>query len=228
VAALLFVLIVVTTPREALWAYGLYLVLLACAARLARVPLLFVARRLWLEIPFLLFAVFLPFIGQGERIDFGGVSLSVEGLWASWTIVAKATLGFSASILLGATTPVAEILHGLEHLRMPRVITAIAGFMIRYADVITGEMTRMRIARESRAYDPQWFWHARALASSAATLFIRSYERGERVYLAMVSRGYSGSLPLSHDPAVPAAHWAAALAFPLLAGTVAAVARTVT
>jgi cobalt/nickel transport system permease protein len=224
VAVLLFGFAVVATPREAFWAYGLHVLLLGYAARLAQIAPLFVARKLAFETPFLLFAVFLPFIGQGNRVDVGGLSLSTDGLWAAWNIVVKASLGLSASVLLGATTPIAEILHGLEHLRMPRLVTAITAFMVRYADVITGEMTRMKIARESRGYNPHWLWQARALASSAATLFIRSYERGERVYLAMVSRGYAGTIPLRHDPAVPARQWAAALVLPVLAGTVAVIA----
>jgi cobalt/nickel transport system permease protein len=186
-------------------------------AQLAQISPTFILRRLLIEIPFVLFAFFLPFIGTGDEVKILGVSLSIEGLWAAWNIVIKATLGLSASILLGATTPIAEILHGLEHLRMPRIVTAITGFMVRYADVITGEMARMKIARESRAYDPRWFWQTKALAASAGTLFIRSFERGERVYLAMVSRGYSGSMPLRHNPKVPAGEWALALLLPALA-----------
>ena len=202
----------------------MYALLLAGVARRAQISPWWVAKRLLIETPFLLFALFLPLIGRGEQVDVLGVSLSIDGLWGAWNILAKATLGLFTTVLLGATTPIAEILHGLEHLRMPRLITAIAGFMVRYADVITGEVTRMRIARESRGYDPRWFWQARAIATSAGTLFIRSFERGERVYLAMVSRGYSGSMPLDHDPMVPLSQWAAALALPVLASMVAALA----
>ena len=53
----------------------------------------------------------------------------------------------------------------------------------------------MGVARQSRGYDPRWLWQARAVASSAGTLFVRSFERGERVHLAMVSRGYAGAMP---------------------------------
>ena len=208
---------VVATPREAVWAYGAYVVLLVGVASFARVPLGFVTRRLLFEAPFLLFALFLPVVGVGRRIDVAWFSLSVEGLWAAWNILAKATLGLFATLLVAATTPVAEMLHGLEHLRMPRVITSIAGFMIRYADVITGEMQRMKIARQARAYDPRFLWQARALTATAGTLFIRSYERGERVYLAMLSRGFTGSLPMTaHSPAT-ARQWGPVLLLPAAA-----------
>jgi cobalt/nickel transport system permease protein len=119
---------------------------------------------------------------------------------------------------------VAELLAGLERLRLPRALTTIAGFMVRYADVIADEVRRMRIARISRGHDPRWIWQARAVASSAGTLFIRSYERGERVYLAMVSRGYTGSMPVLQDLAATRAQWLAALSVPAAAAVVAATA----
>jgi cobalt/nickel transport system permease protein len=69
------------------------------------------------------------------------------------------------------------------------------GFMVRYLDVVTQEMRRMRIARESRGFDGRDVRHWPVLARSAGALFIRSYERGERVHLAMLSRGYTGTMP---------------------------------
>jgi cobalt/nickel transport system permease protein len=223
-ASLLFVLAVVATPREAVWAYGLYALLLAGLARVAGVPLPLLARRLVIELPFLLFAVLLPVVGQGERVEVLGVPLATEGLWAAWNILVKGTLGVAATVIMAATTPVPEILHGLERLRLPKAFTMIAGFMIRYADVIADEVRRMRIARISRGHDPRWIWQARATAASAGTLFIRSYERGERVYLAMVSRGYAGSMPVLQDLDATRGQWLAALSLPVAAALVAATA----
>ncbi len=213
-ASLLFVLAVVATPREALWAYGLYALLLVGLAR----------RRLVVEVPFLLFAVLLPVVGQGERVEVLGLPLAREGLWAAWNIVVKGTLGVAASVIVAATTPVPELLRGLERLRLPRAFTTVAGFMVRYADVIADELRRMRVARLSRGYDPRWIWQARAVAATAGALFIRSYERGERVYLAMVSRGYTGSMPVLEDLAASRRQWLAALAAPAAAALVAATA----
>jgi len=223
-ASLLFVLAVVATPREALWAYGLYALLLVGIARVGRVPLAFLARRLVIEVPFLLFAVLLPVVGQGERIEVLGLPLAREGLWAAWNILAKGTLGVAASVIVAATTPVPELLRGLERLRLPRAFTTVAGFMVRYADVIADELRRMRVARLSRGYDPRWIWQARAVAATAGALFIRSYERGERVYLAMVSRGYAGSMPVLEDLAASRRQWLTALAVPAGAALVAAAA----
>ncbi|MGH9193201.1 MAG: cobalt ECF transporter T component CbiQ [Acidimicrobiales bacterium] len=225
-ATVAFVFAVVATPREALWAFGGDAVLLSGVVALAGLPPSLVARRLRIEIPFLLFAAFMPFTGASPRVDVLGVSLSEPGLWAAWNIVAKGTLGVTASIVLAATTPVADLLRGLDRLRVPRVITAIAGFMVRYLGIVAGEAQRMHVARQSRGYDPRWLWQARGMAASAGTLFVRSYERGERVYLAMLARGYDGTMPaLAGHRASASAWWPAAL--PLTAWALAAAALVV-
>ena len=220
-ATFLFVIAVVATPREAFAAYALYAVVLLTLARVAGLPFGYVPKRLVIELPFLAFAFFLPFAGGGERTDVLGVALSVDGLWAAWNILVKGTLGVAASVILAATTDLTDLLRGMERLRLPKALTTIAGFMVRYGDVIADEMRRMRIARASRGYDPRWIWQARAVASSAGALFIRSFERGERVYRAMVSRGYTGTFPeLSHTVAATPGQWSASLSVPLLAAVV--------
>ena len=70
----------------------------------ARVPAGFLLRRLLIEIPFVAFAVLMPFVAEGERVDVLGLSLSVNGLWGAWNVLAKGTLGVAASVLLAATT----------------------------------------------------------------------------------------------------------------------------
>ncbi|HSL10044.1 MAG TPA: cobalt ECF transporter T component CbiQ [Actinomycetota bacterium] len=216
-AQLLFVFVVVATPREAIWAFGAYAAIVAFLAAASDLPFGFVVRRLAIEVPFVAFAVLLPFLAAGERIDVLGVAVSREGVWGAWNILAKATLGVAASVIVASTTTMPELLQGLERLRVPRVITSIASFMIRYLDVIADEMRRMRVARLSRGHDPRWLWQARAVAASAGALFIRSYERGERVYLAMTARGYDGRMPDVTGAAASTDAWIVALAVPAVA-----------
>jgi cobalt/nickel transport system permease protein len=103
------------------------------------------------------------------------------------------------------------------------VVTAIAGSMLRYLGVVEGQMRRMQVARISRGHDPRWIWQAHAVASTVGALFVRTFERGERVHLAMVSRGYAGSMPAVRPlPAAGAAGWGAALLVPAVAALVAA------
>ncbi|MEA2684845.1 MAG: cobalt/nickel transport system permease protein [Actinomycetota bacterium] len=220
-AGVLFVLVVVATPRETFWAYGAYAVVLGAVARRAHVPARLLLRRLTIELPFVAFAFFLPIVGQGRHIHVLGLSLSVAGLWGAWNILVKGTLGVATTVILAASTPVPELLQGLDRLRVPKAFTSVAGFMVRYLDVITEEMRRMRIARLSRGYDPRWIWQAKALASSMGSLFIRAYERGERVHLAMVSRGYSGTMPVVGQVGASRTEWLAAMSLPAVAAVIA-------
>ncbi|MFE3630253.1 cobalt ECF transporter T component CbiQ [Streptomyces goshikiensis] len=216
-ATFAFVLVVVSTPRGAVWAFGLYAVLIAIVAAAARIPAGFLLRRLVIEVPFVLFAVLMPFVAEGERVQFLGMSLSVSGLWGAWNVLAKGTLGVAASVLLASTTELRALLLGLQRLRLPPLLVQIASFMIRYGDVITDELRRMSIARRSRGFEARGIRHWGVLAKTAGALFIRSYERGERVYLAMVSRGYAGSMPVIDDVAATRAQWAYAAALPVTA-----------
>ncbi|MBF8190397.1 cobalt ECF transporter T component CbiQ [Nonomuraea sp. K274] len=217
VAVLAFAVVVVATPRERLWAFALYAALLGAVVVAARVPPAYVARRMVIEVPFVLFAFLIPVIGMGERTTVLGLSLSVPGLWAAWNILAKATLGVVASILLAATTEPRAILMGAQRLRLPSLLVQIAMFMLRYLDVIMDEMRRMRVARESRGFEARNFRHIPVVARSAGALFIRSYERGERVHLAMLSRGYSGQMPIIEDMSASVRQWGVALALPAAA-----------
>jgi cobalt/nickel transport system permease protein len=225
-AAFLFVLLVVLTPREQLWAFGAYAVVVLALAALGRVPLRFLARRLVIELPFVAFALLIPFVAHGDRVPVLWFSLSESGLHSAFNVLAKATLGASTTIVLAATTPMRDLLTGLERLRMPRGFVAIATFMLRYSDVIVGELQRMRVARVSRGYDPRTLLQARALGASFGALFIRAYERGERVHLAMVSRGWTGALPDLGAPPAGAAAWSTAAVLPVVGAVVCAAAWT--
>ncbi|RIQ11039.1 cobalt ECF transporter T component CbiQ [Jiangella rhizosphaerae] len=224
VALLAFVLVVVATPRDEYWAFGAYAVLLGVVAAVAGVPAGLIIRRMVVEVPFVVFAVLMPIVSQGPRIDVLGLSLSEHGLLTGWNILAKGTLGVVASILLAATTDVRSLLAGLQRLRVPDRLVEIASFMIRYADVVTGDMRRMRIARESRGFEARHLGHARVVAQGAGALFVRSYERGERVHLAMLSRGYAGAMPLTTTAVTTRADWLRGAALPLAAAVVAVVA----
>lgn len=216
-AAFAFVVVVVSTPREAVWAFGLYAVLIAAAAAVARIPAGFLLRRLLIEVPFVAFAVLMPFVAEGERVEVLGMSLSVSGLWGAWNVLAKGTLGVAASVLLASTTELRALLLGLQRLKLPPLLVQIASFMIRYGDVISDELRRMSIARRSRGFEARGIRHWGVLAKTAGALFIRSYERGERVYLAMVSRGYAGSMPVIDEVAATRAQWAYAAVLPVTA-----------
>jgi len=189
-ALLGFVLVVVATPREWFPVFAGYLLVLLAVVAVSRVPFGYLGKRMVIEVPFLVFAALMPFVATGERVDVLGVSVSEAGLWGAWALAAKGTLGVLASLTLAATTEPADVLEGLRRLRMPTLIVQIMGFMIRYLDVVTADLGRMLVAMRSRGVDPRSPRHWPALARTLGALFVRSYERGERVHLAMLSRGY--------------------------------------
>jgi cobalt/nickel transport system permease protein len=195
VALLGFVLLVVATPREWFAAYAGFLAVLLVVVAASRVPFGYLAKRMVVEVPFVVFAVLVPFVATGPRTEVLGLSVSEPGLLAAWGLLAKGTLGVLASLTMAATTEATDVLAGLQRLRVPDLLVQIMGFMIRYLDVVTAEMGRMMVSMRSRGCEPRSPRHWPALARSLGALFIRSYERGERVHLAMVSRGYTGTMP---------------------------------
>jgi cobalt/nickel transport system permease protein len=221
VATLLFTIVVVITPREKFVAFAGYALLLVGVLVLAKVPPGWLAKRATIELPFVILALALPFAGHGERVHWLGMSLSIDGLHGAWNIFAKGTLGVLASLLLAASTTARDLLLGLDRLRCPQVFTQIATFMLRYLDILADDARRMRVARLSRGYDPRFLWQVKAFAVGVGALFIRSYERGERVYLAMVARGYSGRLPRPDGAGASTADWARSATLPLAAGAIA-------
>lgn len=230
VAMVVFTLAVVATPREAFWAFGGYALLVAAVAALARIGPGWLLTRSLIELPFVLFAFALPFLAAGDRVELLGLRLSEEGLYGAWNILAKGTLGVLVSLLLAATTTVRDLIVGLDRLRCPQVLTQIATFMLRYLDVLVGEARRMRVARVSRGDDPRFLWQLRGFAAGVGALFLRAFERGERVYLAMLSRGYTGRMPVVWQGAGAATvgQWLVAATVPVMAATIAAAAVVLT
>ncbi|MDF1606423.1 cobalt ECF transporter T component CbiQ [Nocardioides sp. YIM 152315] len=194
-ALLGFMLVVVATPRDWYAAFAVYLAALIVVVGVSRVPPTYLLKRTVVEVPFVLFAVLLPFVATGPQTEVLGVSVSQHGLEAGIALLVKGTLGVLASLTLAATTEPQDLLVGLERLRLPQQLVQIMAFMVRYLDVVTDEMRRMKVARESRGFSARNPRHWPVLARSAGALFIRSYERGERVHLAMLSRGYTGRMP---------------------------------
>jgi len=195
IALVVFAAVVVATPREWLAAFAVYAVVVIGMLAVARIPLATVLRRMAIEVPFLVFAVLLPFIATGPRTDVGPLSLSIEGLWGAWGLLVKATLAVLASVVLVSTTEPRRIVLALESLRLPRQLTSIMAFMLRYLDVIVGETARMRTARESRGFVARGPRSWGVLAKGLSASFVRSHARGERVHLAMLARGYSDGAP---------------------------------
>lgn len=216
-AMLLFVLLVVLTPLGNWWLFITYLLIIFTVILIAKLPPLTVIRRMVIEVPFVIFAVLMPFFSAGPYVSVLGMQLSEAGLTAGIGLLFKGTIGVLSSITLASTTPMREVLSGLSRLKVPNMLVEIAAFMVRYVDVVVDEMRRMRIARQSRGYFETGIRSWPVIAKAAGALFIRAYERGERVHLAMLSRGYQGKMPSYQIAIATNQQWLVGMILPISA-----------
>ena len=205
VLTLAFVLCVSLTPVGAWPVYVLLLALVLSASILAELGPTFVLRRAFVALPFALAALPLLVTVQGApllSIPVGRWLLSVRaaGLERFLSIALKSWLSVQMAILLTATTPLPDLLLAMRALRLPKLLVAVLGLMWRYLAVLGDEAMRMIRAREARSGSWQersggtLGWRASVTGAMAGSLFLRGYERSERIYNAMLARGYDGTI----------------------------------
>ncbi len=200
VAILAFILAVVLTPVGNWHIFTAYLCVLIIMLALSKLPALYVLRRSLVIIPFvLLVAVFIPFFKQGQvavsyDIWIWQISITYDGLLILANVLTKSWLCIVALVLLSSTTKINDLLKGLRQLGTPQVLILIVSFMYRYIFVLADEVMRLKQARDSRNFGGSWLHHMKTVGHILGTLFIRSYERAERIYAAMLARGFDGQV----------------------------------
>jgi cobalt/nickel transport system permease protein len=197
------------------WLALLALTVLVWAAILASgVGLLVILRRALLALPFLLVAVTIVFSIPGRpifRLPLGFVTLTATdaGLVRFSTIIWKSWISVQVALLLTATTHFLDVLRALRALHLPQILVAILSFMYRYLFILVDEAQRLLRARACRSAESDGkggrsvFWRAKVTGQLVGTLFLRAFERSERVYVAMLSRGYQGELRTLGPSALP-------------------------
>jgi cobalt/nickel transport system permease protein len=192
-------------PPGAWLSYGLVFAALVAGSAAARLGPWRLLRGSWVVLPFAVVALPLLFTRPGEplvTLDVGPFTLSVtrEGLRDALSIAAKSWLSVQVALLLSFTTPFPSLIEALRSLRLPAIMVSIISFMYRYLAVIGEETGRMNRARASRSAVVEGGgggsirWRARVAGAMVGSLFIRSYERSERVHAAMQARGFEGVL----------------------------------
>ena len=193
-----FILVGVSSPPSSFSLFALLAACLVVMTLVARLPLGHMVKKVVIILPFLFFvALSIPFMkreGEGNSFGFWGLSVSRSGLLILWNVLVKASLGVFSTILLYSTTTFPKLVKGMEELRLPRIFTVLFSFMYRYSFILVDEVQRMKRARDSRCFGGAWLWQAKAIGYMVGTLFVRSFHRGERIYLAMLSRGYNGTM----------------------------------
>jgi cobalt/nickel transport system permease protein len=205
------ILLINLTPLERWPTIAGFLLLIWIAAWRAGLPMGWFLRRSAVAVPFLLAALPLPFTVPGIVVlDLPIVhwQASAEGLLRMASVIFKSWISVQAAILMAGTTRFDGLLWGFRGLFLPRILVSVIGLMYRYLFVLADEALRLGRARASRSgvatgrHPPGILWQAQTTGQLAGSLFIRSIERSERVYLAMAARGYRGEPQL-----LDSIHW---------------------
>ena len=197
VSAAVLVVAVVATPLMGLPEFALAAALLVAVTVLARLPLGAVLKRTALVIPFAgAIAVFAPLQAAGGSLNVGAVA----GGGAAWYVevlgvLSKAWLSVFVMVLLSASTPVPDLLAALRRFKVPEVFLLLLSFIYRYVAVLGDQIHAMRTAISSRAPGLSRIRLLTLYGHLAGSMFIRAYERGERIHAAMLARGFDGTLP---------------------------------
>ncbi|MBU1078311.1 MAG: cobalt ECF transporter T component CbiQ [Spirochaetes bacterium] len=186
--SLFFIIVIVLTPPDKFLQFVLFFLVLVSLMLMSRVPLLYVFKRSLVIIPFVgLFIFFIPFIKR-----------SPSAVWSKglliWNVFIKSYLAVLSLIVLTSTTSFHRLLAGLEKMKVSKIFILILSFMYRYLFVLIEEVEQMERAWRSKGYSGTLGFKIRTFSQIIGVLFIRTYEKAERVYQSMLSRGFSGDI----------------------------------
>jgi cobalt/nickel transport system permease protein len=202
VVALILIVGVTVTPYHAWPAYPALWALIGTLAVLANISVWRLARLAGIALPFALAALPLIFtVPGGALVSVAGITISAAGLARFGAILIKSWLSVQIALLLAMTTPFADLLWALGSLRVPGTLVTVISFMYRYLFTLREEAERLIRARTARSASRAGYssggsliWRAQVAGGMIGSLFLRSYERSERVYAAMLARGYTGQM----------------------------------
>jgi len=196
-ATLAFILTVVSFHRytvAALLPLALFPVVLA---HLGNIPLRRIGSKLGIALFFaLMIGMFNPLFDPLPRVEVLGHAIS--GGWLSLaSILVRTILTVAAALILIACLGMPRLCAALDRLGMPRILANQLLFMHRYLLLLASEMQSMNLARELRSNKPMGL---RIYASLLGQLLLRVLERAQRIHQAMLSRGFTGLMPVIGRP----------------------------
>ena len=198
ISFLLVILCMILTPITRIRDFGLYFLLIVAIGFFSKITPRQILKKVCILVPFVLFiAMFVPFIKEGNvcwslKINNWKLDITYEGVWTFLNIIVKSTLSIFLLVIATSTTTFPDFLKGLDMLRIPRLLVMLMSFMYRYIFVLIDEARRLMRARSLRYFGSRYKEQFRTMGYMVGVLFIRTYERAERIYSAMIIRGFSG------------------------------------
>lgn len=216
-----FILTSSLTPVAAWPVYILLLALILAVEILSGLGMGYVLKRSVLALPFVLAALPVIFTIKGQalfEITIGPwlLTASSAGMARFLSVAFKSWLSVQASIVLAASTRFPELLQAMRAVGIPRLLVGMFGLTWRYLFVLVDEAMRLMRARMARSGQSaqtgrkpggSLAWRARMAGGMAGNLFLRAFERSDRIYVAMLSRGYDGEVRTLPLPAFSGWNW---------------------
>ncbi len=201
ISFLAIIFCMILTPITRFKDFGLYFLLVLAVTFLSNVSPKQIFKRMIVIVPFVIFiAVFVPFLKEGIvykslKIGYWKLDITYEGILTFLNIIIKSSLSVFLLVVASSTTPFADFLKGLDLLHIPRLLIMLMSFLYRYLFVLLDEARRLMRARSLRYFGSKYKEQFRVIGYMVGVLFIRTFERAERIYSAMVVRGFHGEIP---------------------------------
>ncbi len=154
--------------------------------------------RVLLILPFGLFiAIFQPFIQPGEilySLPFG-INITLEGIAFAQLLLSRLVISITSIVLFSYITPMKDIAEAFRRLHMPQEFAMIFSLFVRFLFLFYDELNTIRQAQASRCFSlsnkTPYLWKVKQMGYLFLMMFLRAYDRGEKVYESMASRGYN-------------------------------------
>ncbi|MEG3224145.1 MAG: cobalt ECF transporter T component CbiQ [Methanobacteriales archaeon Met13] len=193
---LLIAYAVYSTDIRILFVIEVYLLILIL---ISKISIGYAFKRIVLIIPFGGFvAILQPFIRPGDIIYTLpiGIDVTYQGLVFGILLMSRLIVCVSAIVLLSSVTSMQDLIKSARKLKIPGEFAMLLSLTVRYLFFFYEELLRIRNAQKSRCFDiwnrkTEYIWRLKKVGQTITMMFLRSYEQGEKVYLSMLSRGYS-------------------------------------
>ncbi len=213
ITIVLVVLLIVSTPAYAFGVFLLYFALSLILILVSRVPPVVFLRRALIAVPFVVVALAaVPFVPRetgavSYSLGIADLSITRAGVLLVFNVLCKSILSIIFLTLLISSTPFRDLTAGLRELKVPSFIADTLSFMYHYLFILMDEAQRVTLALDARLYGNRWIWQAPAIGHMIGSIFVRSFERGERIFLAMKARGYDSEIVKTRTAALTAADY---------------------
>jgi cobalt/nickel transport system permease protein len=208
----LLVFAIALTPMGRWWTWAIYGCITLPIIYWSHVDLQILGKRMAIESAFIsVILLGTLFRGGGEVVwEWERIRITTQGLIVLGSVSIRALLSLLLLNVLTISISVPLLLQALVTLRMPALLVSILASMYRYIDVLTNEFKAMRRAATARNFAPRHLcdrkrddrpWQRQVLGNMLGMLFIRTYDRGDRIYQAMLARGYQG-VPTIYESSV--------------------------